>query len=220
MSDSDINQVYLGIVGIRKLLTKSFISSESIEIGSPIQEIIDAGIVPTIIQLIEIKGIPQVQYEAIWCITNIATGTQDQVQCLVDKGVIPKLINLMQTEGDNIKELAIWALGNIAGDSKVFRDIILLCNIIIVLLDLLVKTKNKEVLRTGCWLFRNLVSGKQNIKIDKAIPVLCKLIKENEDKEILKGAFHVLMRLCSSEGNYVPIFTEQNILPRLIQLLK
>jgi len=163
---------------------------------------------------------PQVQYEALWCITNIATGTQDQVQCLVDKEVIPKLINLIQTEGDNIKELAIWALGNIAGDNKVFRDIVLSCNMVAVLLDVLVNTKSKEILKIACWLFRNLVNGKQNLKIDKAIPILCKLIKENEDKEILKGAFYVLMKLCSTEGSYVPILVEQKILPRLIQLLK
>ena len=78
----------------------------SYQIGeeSPIQEIIDAGVVQRLIQLLDVTAIPNIQYEAAWCLTNIATGTAEQTQCLTEKGAIPKFIALMNSEHDNIKE--------------------------------------------------------------------------------------------------------------------
>jgi hypothetical protein len=79
----EINQKYFGLVGIRKLLSTS---------PSPIQELIDIGIIPELISLLD-NSPPEFQYEALWCLTNFAAGTKDQINCIVSKGVIPKIIN-------------------------------------------------------------------------------------------------------------------------------
>jgi len=76
----------------------------SIEEESPIQEVIDANLVPRLIQLLEFKDMPQIQYEAAWCLTNIATGTTEQTQCLTEKGAIARFIMLINSEHDNLKE--------------------------------------------------------------------------------------------------------------------
>lgn len=187
---------------------------------SLIQEIIDANIVPRIIQLLECKEMPQMQYEAAWCVTNIAIGTQSQVQCLVDKGAVAKLFNLMSTANDQLKEMAIWALGNIAGENKIFREIVNSLGTIPALLNILATSTNQEVLKNGCWLFCNLIRGKENLKIEGAISVLCKLIKENDDKEIMREACYAFVKLCSGDEADIPLLAEYNILPRLMHLLK
>lgn len=81
------NEVYYGVVGLRRLLAT--------ETASPIQEIIDAGTVPKLIDLIGIVDKPHIQFEAAWCLTNIATGTTEQTQCVIEKGAIPKFIALL-----------------------------------------------------------------------------------------------------------------------------
>ena len=83
----DIIKKYTGLVGIRKLLSLQ---------SSPIQELIDIGITPELISLLE-NSPAEFQYEALWCLTNIATGTSDQANSIVVKGGIPKIIKLMDS---------------------------------------------------------------------------------------------------------------------------
>lgn len=44
---------------------------------------------------------PDLQYEAAWCITNIASGSQEAVQTLVDKGAIKILVRILMYEGSS-----------------------------------------------------------------------------------------------------------------------
>ena len=84
------------------------------------QEIIDSNVVPRLIQLLELSTMTNIQYEAAWCITNIATGSREQVQCLTEKGAIPRLIALMNSENDNLKEQVILdAFTTLIGDMGV-----------------------------------------------------------------------------------------------------
>ena len=92
------------------MLAKSkLLQHNALEEESPIQEIIDANVVPRLIQLLDLIAMPNIQYEAAWCLTNIATGTREQTQCLTEKGAVPKFIALICSEQDNLKE-QVWAM--------------------------------------------------------------------------------------------------------------
>ena len=93
----DIKQKYLGLVGIRKLLSLQ---------NSPIQELIDIGVIPELISLLD-NSPAEFQYESLWCLTNIATGTSDQANSIVIKGGISKIIKLLES---SIEELKIQAV--------------------------------------------------------------------------------------------------------------
>ena len=69
----------LALIGIRKLL--------SIENTPPIQSVIDANLVPIFIIFLH-HEIPKFQFESAWCLTNIASGSSDQVNCLLEKEVV------------------------------------------------------------------------------------------------------------------------------------
>ena len=77
---------------------------------------IDAGLVPKMIELVKQEEYPQLQLEATWTLTNVASGTNIQCQSIIDKGGIQLFIGLLLKKNMEIVEQAIWALGNIGGD--------------------------------------------------------------------------------------------------------
>jgi hypothetical protein len=120
---------------------------------------------------------PQLQYEAAWSLTNIATGTTEQTQCLAEKGAIPRFIALMKSPYENLKEQAAWALGNIAGENTDFRDTTLKSGMLPVLLNVLTTSNKPSVIKTGCWALSNLVRGKPSPPFEKVKDVrllICK----------------------------------------------
>lgn len=43
---------------------------------------------------------------------------------VVKAGAVPKLMNLLQSHDIHVAEQSVWALGNIAGDNSITRDIV------------------------------------------------------------------------------------------------
>ena len=116
-----INQKYLGLVGIRKLLLLS---------PSPIQELIDIGIVPEIISLLD-NSPAEFQNEALRCLTILSEGTSDQISIIVSKGVIPKIVTLMDSSIEELKIQACFIIGNLANDCPKVRDTLIFILLII-----------------------------------------------------------------------------------------
>ena len=54
----------------------------------PIDELIQAGIVPILVDCLDDDENAALQFEATWALTNIASGTSDQTHEVVSKGEI------------------------------------------------------------------------------------------------------------------------------------
>ena len=103
-------------MGIRKLLSGKH---------PPIQEVIDAGVVPFLVSLLDDDYYPQLQYECAWGLTNIASGTRQQCKSVIDRGAVPKFLRLLSSEHPQIVEQAVWGIANIASDNDDFKELII-----------------------------------------------------------------------------------------------
>lgn len=129
ITSGDEQKQYEATVQFRKLL--------SIERNPPIQQVIATGVVPMFVQLLHRVHNPILQFEAAWALTNVASGSSDQTRHVIDVGAVPVFIQLLGSSSEEVREQACWALGNIAGDSPMFRDSVLSCSILPPLLKLL-----------------------------------------------------------------------------------
>ena len=200
--------------GFRKVL--------SLEHNPPIQEVIDAGVLPYLIDWIQKFDFPQLQYESAWTITNIASGTHQNCQVIVDKGCVPLLIQLMNSNSEEVREQAVWALGNIGGDAAHCRDVILQNQGLPLLVKCLQSSEKHSMIKNSSWAISNLCRGKPGPlyeMVKDAMPVLAEVVKSHHDTEILSDSLWALSHLSEGSEEKIDYLISTAVVPRVIQLL-
>ncbi|KAI5168486.1 hypothetical protein PAEPH01_0174 [Pancytospora epiphaga] len=229
LNSGDLETVYKGTFECR--------SSLSVEGTPPIQEVIDAGIIPRIVQLLNpatysvfpetsITFITKTRIEAAWIITNIASGTNEQTMYLTQQGVIPELVSMLDEEDDAVTDQSVWALGNMAGDCEDIRDIILNHGALYKILALVDKYKvakeHIRILRNLTWLMANLCRGRNPSPPQEVLEVVEgaveKLVMLN-DAEVVADCFWCLSYVVDVGDHLAKIVLESAILRRCYDLL-
>ena len=204
----------LAAQGFRKVL--------SLEQNPPIQELIDAGILPYLMDWIQKFDFPQLQYESAWAITNIASGTHAHCQVIVEKGCVPLLVQMMNSTNEEVREQAVWALGNIGGDAAHCRDIILQNQGLGLLIKCLKASTKHSMTKNSSWTISNLCRGKPPPlyeMVREALPALAAVVAEQNDAEILSDSLWALSHLSEGSEDKADALIATGIVPRIIQLL-
>jgi len=73
----------------------------------------------------------------------------------MNHGAVPIFCRLLASPNDDVREQAVWALGNIAGDSPNCRNAVLAGGAMAPLLQLLQQNSKLSMLRNATWTLSN-----------------------------------------------------------------
>jgi hypothetical protein len=115
---------------------------------------------------------PEICYEAIWALTNIAGGNNDYGASIVSKGGIPKIIALLDSPIKEIQEQATWCIGNLASESVQIRDKIINLKGLDKIVSLLAKTDRNTLIKHSIWAITSFCRPDPPMSYDFIKPVI------------------------------------------------
>ena len=194
------------------------------ENNPPFRETIDSGLVPKFLELCGKTDFPKLQYEAAWCLTNLASGDSEHTQLLFDHGATGVLCHLLVSGHIEVVEQSIWCLGNMAGDNTRIRDAILHAGVIGPISNILMSKPNlsHSFKRNASWTLANLCRGKPNPPFDlikEALPALGKILLEHDSEEIITDILWAFSYVSDGSDGKMHYITQTGILPRLVEML-
>lgn len=131
----------------------------AIEEGAPIDLVIAAGAIPELVAVLSDPN-PRLVFEAAWALTNVASGSDVHVDhILAEEGALEAICTDLVAHTDReVRDQAIWCIGNLASTSVEIRDRILGLGILDNLLPMMAADGERvSSLRNATWTLSNLV---------------------------------------------------------------
>jgi hypothetical protein len=170
-----------------------------------IQAVLDAGVLPRLVQLLDHKAIV-VQTAALRCIGNIVTGDDQQTQKVIDLNALAYLAKLVESSKRSICRATCWAISNITAGTPAQIQAVIDSGVVPKLVSML-DTAPLAIKKEVCWALTNAAHGGTPTQIDYL--VLCQVIRPlvdmmdvpnvNVDTVALEGLDNIL-RVCSASA--------------------
>jgi len=143
-----------------------------------IQDIIEAGLVPKMVQLLGHKEL-KVAAGAVRALGNIVTGDDVQTQTVLTAGALPLLQTLLRCGRDQVEKETCWTLSNILAGNHQQIEAVMNTDLIRSLMEMAVVADFKTR-REATWALANLTSGATEPQLSKLLKMgILKPICEN-----------------------------------------
>ncbi|KIO28517.1 hypothetical protein M407DRAFT_180217 [Tulasnella calospora MUT 4182] len=191
-----------------------------------VQPVIDTGLIPAIVSLLDSED-KSLQFDAASIVTNIAGGTTRQTEQVINAGATPRLIILSASPNVDAADRAVWALGNVLGDSARLRDRVEEEGGVTALVKLVDREGQgfEKVQRSAVWAIFRYLNPRHKLptkRIEHLLPCLARYIQEtpvNEgNMESLEYAVESLDRIRKHHLHRTD-FIAAGLVPRLVNLL-
>ena len=215
-NNTDINQKFFGLVGLKKILVLP---------EAPIQEILNKEIIPEIINLFDLDSNPEFQYEALLCLTYLIakTNRNEQIISLIIKLGIKKILKLFDSPIEEIKLQVPLLIGNLIFNSYKIRDLLIKEKVYDKLITILSSTRNKNLIKNCTYAISNFFKIKPLMNYDiakKSIKLFAKnLILLKDEYEFLSDACFILGFITENYKEGIKELMEFDILDTIIKLL-
>ncbi|CAM9713543.1 unnamed protein product, partial [Ectocarpus sp. 12 AP-2014] len=181
--------------------------------------------VPKLVGFVQNEDEPDLQLESVKLLATIC-GSHAEV--VVKNGAVPIFVRLLTSANDDIREEVVRAVGNIAGDSPVSRDLVLQLGALDPLLQQLTDRSKLSVLRIATWALSKVcgeISPARLKQVGPALPTLTRLIR-SVDEGVLRNACAALRYLCTpgltdfgAHREMVQAVVGTGVCQRLVELL-
>ena len=189
-----------------------------------IVEIVNLNISPTLISMAYSRP-KEFALEVCWVLCNIATGPSECTQYLININSLQFFSQVFELDINSfdLQDQIVWAIGNIAGESNYFRDIVLNSEIFSKILrySQILPPSITQKYENLIWTASNFLRGKSRPPPECVSPLEIFLLKallqtnsEDSLKDILDG-----LGYASANTKNVNLYT-QDIMQKVIQLCK
>lgn len=143
---------------------------------------------------------------------------------MIDHGAIQSFVALLASPNVEVREQAVWALGNIAGDSPQFRDYVIGSGGVPAMLSVFQNNAKLSMIRNATWTLSNLCRGKPQPEFEQiqgVLPTLAKLVMM-DDVEVITDACWALSYISDDNGpanQKIQAVLDSGVAMRLVQCL-
>ncbi|PAV89612.1 hypothetical protein WR25_19655 [Diploscapter pachys] len=175
----------------------------------PIDDLISSGILPILVNCLKSTDV-NLQFEAAWALTNIASGTSEQTQAVVNAGAVPLFLQLLSSGNMNVC------------DGPHYRDYCLQSGILTPLLAFITPEIPLSFLRNVTWVIVNLCRAKEPAPspdvVKSILPALVLLI-HHDDTNILVDTVWALSYLTDGGNEQIQMVIDSGVVPFLVPML-
>jgi len=110
----------------------------------------------------------------------------------------------------------MWAIANIAGDSKIYRDQALELKALDYIVEILAKTNDRHVMKIGIWALSNLCRGQDPpafSKVYKSVNSFVSALKSETNKEVIIDSIWSLAQITDEGTEAINFCLKTDIVP-------